>query len=72
MDVLHSAAFDPLGLDVDLTLDSVGSHKSRSGQEEHLYNPLTIHLLQEATRRGDYSISSSILLRWMIRERPTI
>ena len=40
MDVLHSAAFDPLGLDVDLTLDSVGSHKSRSGQEEHLYNPL--------------------------------
>lgn len=56
VDVLHSAAFDPLGLDVDLTLDSVGSHKSRSGQEEHLYNPLTIHLLQEATRRGDYSV----------------
>ncbi len=56
MDLLHSAAFDPLGLDVDLTLDSVGSHKSRSGQEEHLYNPLTIHLLQEATRKGDYSI----------------
>ena len=56
VDVLHSAAFDPLGLDVDLTLDSVGSHKSRSGQEEHLYNPLTIHLLQEATRKGDYSI----------------
>lgn len=56
VNVLHSAAFDPLGLDVDLTLDSVGSHKSRSGQEEHLYNPLTIHLLQEATRRGDYSI----------------
>lgn len=56
VDVLHSAAFDPLGLDVDLTLDSVGSHKSRSGQEEHLYNPLTIHLLQKATRRGDYSI----------------
>lgn len=56
MDVLHSAAFDPLGLDVDLTLDSVGSHKSRSGQEEHLYNPLTIHFLQEATRKGDYSI----------------
>ena len=56
VDVLHSAAFDPLGLDVDLTLDSVGSHKSRSGQEEHLYNPLTIHLLQEATKRGDYSI----------------
>ena len=56
VDTLHSAAFDPLGLDVDLTLDSVGSHKSRSGQEEHLYNPLTIHLLQESTRRGDYDL----------------
>ena len=54
--VLHSSAFDPLGLDVDLTLDSVGSHKLRSGQEEHLYNPLTIHLLQEAARTGDYEI----------------
>ena len=54
VDTLHSAAFDPLGLDVDLTLDSVGSHKQRAGQEEHLYNPLTIHLLQEATRTGSY------------------
>ena len=53
---LHSAAFDPLGLDVDLTLESVGSHKQRAGQESHLYNPLTIHLLQEATRKGDYQI----------------
>ena len=52
VDALHSAAFDPLGLDVDLTLDSVGSHKSRAGQEDHLYNPLTIHLLQESTKRG--------------------
>ena len=56
VDTLHSAAFDPLGLDVDLTLDSVGSHKMRSGQEEHLYNPVTIHLLQEATRTGNYEI----------------
>lgn len=56
VDTLHSSAFDPLGLDVDLTLDSVGSHKLRSGQEEHLYNPLTIHLLQEAARTGDYEI----------------
>ncbi|MGL5435788.1 MAG: glutamate synthase large subunit [Lachnospiraceae bacterium] len=54
VDVLHSTAFDPLGLDVDLTLESVGSHKERAGQEEHLYNPLTIHLLQEATRTNDY------------------
>lgn len=54
VDTLHSAAFDPLGLDVDLTLDSVGSHKERAGQEEHLYNPVTIHLLQEAARTGNY------------------
>ena len=54
VDALHSAAFDPLGLDVDLTLESVGSHKQRAGQEKHLYNPLTIHLLQEASRKGDY------------------
>ena len=56
VDALHSSAFDPLGLDVDLTLESVGSHKERAGQEEHLYNPRTIHLLQEASRTGDYNI----------------
>ncbi|MDE7222731.1 MAG: glutamate synthase large subunit, partial [Acetatifactor sp.] len=56
MDSLHSKAFDPLGLDNDLTLDSPGHHKLRSGGEEHLYNPATIHLLQEATRKGDYEL----------------
>ena len=54
VDTLHSAAFDPLGLDVDLTLNSVGSHKERAGEEEHLYNPRTIHLLQQAARTGNY------------------
>ena len=33
-----------------------GAHKLRSGKEEHLYNPQTIHLLQLATRTGDYKI----------------
>ena len=56
MDGLHSKAFDPLGLDNDLTLDSPGHHKLRSGGEEHLYNPATIHLLQESTRKGDYEL----------------
>ncbi|MDE5746496.1 MAG: glutamate synthase subunit alpha, partial [Acetatifactor sp.] len=56
MDRLHSMAFDPLGLYNDLTLDSPGHHKLRSGGEEHLYNPATIHLLQESTRRGDYDM----------------
>ena len=52
----HSQAFDPLGLEADLTLDSVGQHKSKSGGEEHLYNPRTIHMLQQSTRRGDYEM----------------
>ncbi|PXV86012.1 glutamate synthase domain-containing protein 2 [Lachnotalea glycerini] len=56
IDERHSQAFDPLGLEVDLTLDSVGRHKMRSGGEEHLYNPQTIHLLQESTKRGDYQL----------------
>ncbi|MCC8060233.1 MAG: glutamate synthase large subunit [Clostridiales bacterium] len=55
-DALHSTAFDPLGLDVDLTLESVGSHKERSGQEEHLYNPRTIHLLQQAAWTDNYDL----------------
>ena len=52
----HSQAFDPLGLEVDLTLESVGQHKAKSGGEEHLYNPCTIHMLQQSTRRGDYEL----------------
>lgn len=56
VDRLHSMAFDPLGLGSDLTLDSPGHHKMRSGGDEHLYNPATIHMLQESTRRGDYQL----------------
>ena len=55
VETLHSKAFDPLGLSTDTTLDSAGTHKMRSGKEEHLYNPQTIHLLQLATRTGDYN-----------------
>ena len=56
VDTLHSAAYDPLGLETDLTLDSKGRHKMRSGADVHLYNPATIHLLQESTKRGDYNL----------------
>ncbi len=56
VDTLHSMAFDPLGLENDLSLDNPGHHQMRSGAEEHLYNPATIHLLQESTRRGDYQM----------------
>lgn len=53
---LHSKAFDSLGLGVDDNLESKGSHKFRSGKEEHLYNPQTIHMLQVATQTGNYDI----------------
>ena len=56
VDKLHTAAFDPLGLGTNPALDSRGSHKFRSGKEEHLYNPQTIYLLQQATRTGDYEL----------------
>ncbi|MEE1313010.1 MAG: glutamate synthase large subunit [Lachnospiraceae bacterium] len=52
----HTAAFDPLGLENDISLDSTGSHKVRSGKEQHLYNPKTIHTLQLATRTGNYDL----------------
>ena len=39
VDELHSAAYDPLGLETDVTLDSKGRHKMRSGADDHLYNP---------------------------------
>ena len=55
VDYHHSKAFDMLGLKNDLSLDSEGDHKYRSGKEEHLYNPQTIHLLQLAARTGDYN-----------------
>ncbi len=51
----HSNAFDVLGLTNDLTLDSEGTHRVRSGKEEHLYNPLTIHTLQTACWTNNYN-----------------
>ena len=53
---LHDAAFDPRDLTVNEAIESIGNHKSRSGKEEHLYNPLTIHLLQQSTWTGDYKL----------------
>ncbi len=56
VDRLHTAAFDPLGLETSSELLSGGQHKSRSGKEEHLYNPCTIHALQTAARTNDYNL----------------
>ncbi len=52
----HAKAFDPLGLKEDLTLDSMGWHKERSGGEHHRINPNTIYLLQQSTRTGNYQM----------------
>lgn len=56
VDRLHTSAFDPLGLNTNPELESRGSHKFRSGKEEHLYNPQTIYMLQQSTRTGDYEL----------------
>ena len=52
----HSHAFDPLGLGVDTSLDSLGAHKLRQGErtEKHLFDAKVIVTLQEAVREGDY------------------
>ena len=52
----HDRAFDHLGQETDLTLESLGEHKARAGGEDHLYNPQTIHLLQQAVRWEDYGL----------------
>ncbi|MCR4814737.1 MAG: glutamate synthase large subunit [Lachnospiraceae bacterium] len=51
----HNLAFDPLGLPLNTELTALGRHKSRSQGEEHRYNPATIHMLQTATKEGDYA-----------------
>lgn len=51
---LHDSAFDPLRLTTDTEIESGGSHNLRSGKSKHLYTPETIHLLQEASRTGNY------------------
>ena len=50
----HDAAFhDPLG---EETLEAGSVMQWRKGEEYHLYNPETIHLLQEACWNDDYKI----------------
>ena len=53
----HDCAFDPLGLGIDTTLDSLGMHKVRSGPntEDHLYSAQTLIALRRATHDGDYA-----------------
>lgn len=51
----HQRAFsDQEGL--DKTLDPGSDYQWRRDGEDHLFNPESIHLLQEACRRGDYQL----------------
>ncbi|WP_212938773.1 glutamate synthase large subunit [Paenibacillus antibioticophila] len=50
----HRRAFNHL--DGDKVLDSIGEYQWRSDGEEHLFNPQTVHLLQQAVRSGDYGL----------------
>ena len=54
----HDRAYDPLGLTTDTSLDSIGFHKLRKGdeKEDHLYSPETIVKLQRATQTNDYDL----------------
>ncbi|RCX20532.1 glutamate synthase (ferredoxin) [Fontibacillus phaseoli] len=51
----HFRAFSNLDGN-DRVLDSIGEYQWRSDGEEHLFNPQTVHLLQQSVRTGDYGI----------------
>ncbi|NWL89900.1 glutamate synthase large subunit [Paenibacillus sp. 79R4] len=52
----HQQAFSAAQGDQEKVLDSGGQYQWRNEGEEHLFNPQTIHLLQQAVRSGDYSL----------------
>lgn len=62
----HGHAFDPLGLEVDTTLDSYGRHalRSNANANEHLYSPDVILALSKAAKTGrfeDYEVYRKLL-----------
>lgn len=52
----HKKAFDRYYSNFDFSLEDNGFYKVRSGKEEHLYNSLTIHKLQQSTKNNDYKL----------------
>ena len=52
----HRQGFDPLGLKSDMSLPSIGRHRSVSGQERHLYNSGDDTYVSDgaSVRTGDY------------------
>ncbi|MCE9500810.1 MAG: glutamate synthase large subunit [Leptospira sp.] len=50
----HAQAYDPVWF--PKSLDPGGFHYYRKNGDPHLYNPSTVHKLQEASKTGDYKI----------------
>ncbi len=51
----HARAFDERRSQ-ELVLDAGGRLRYRSGEEDHLYTPETVHLLQQSCRTNDYQL----------------
>ena len=51
----HEKAYNKRYKQLNFHLDNFGRDKLRSDGEKHLYNPATIHMLQQATKTGDYN-----------------
>ena len=54
VELRHERAFDERFL-ADQSLTDGGFYQYRKAGEHHLFNPLSIHLLQKSTRLGDYA-----------------
>jgi glutamate synthase (ferredoxin) len=52
----HSSAYGPREDERGNALETGGIYQWRAGGERHLFNPITIHKLQMATRFGDYGV----------------
>lgn len=52
----HNKAYAPRDDERDAALDPGGLYQWRAGGERHLFNPITIHKLQKATRLGDFEV----------------
>ena len=70
----HGHAFVATGADTDPTLDSVGTHRLRTGPlaEKHLYTPEIIHMLQQALWTGDFALFEKYSERIRRDGAPTI
>ncbi|NJR68307.1 MAG: glutamate synthase large subunit [Synechococcales cyanobacterium CRU_2_2] len=54
--VRHHHGFPDRDAVADQTLDAGGEYQWRKDGEAHLFSPRTIHLLQQATREGNYEL----------------